>query len=88
MTGHSLDVQKIQCQLFRFIPADTGAPMISAEDVGPLTPQDVRPLEKVESRKKIGKSRRWKKGTTTILTDSLNLKALKEKKGSFREEKS
>ncbi|GBL78970.1 hypothetical protein AVEN_48934-1 [Araneus ventricosus] len=30
--------------------ADAGAPMISAEDVGPLTPEDVRPLKKTESR--------------------------------------
>ncbi|GBM48685.1 hypothetical protein AVEN_192288-1 [Araneus ventricosus] len=68
-------------------PADTEAPMISAEDVGPLTPEDVRPLKKAESRKKIGENRRWKKGTTTILTDSPNLKALKEKKESLERKK-
>ncbi|GBL92630.1 hypothetical protein AVEN_123801-1 [Araneus ventricosus] len=68
-------------------PRDTGAPMISAEDVGPLTPEDVRSLKTAESRKKTGKNRRWKKGTTTILTDSPNLKALKEKKESLERKK-
>ncbi|GBN43657.1 hypothetical protein AVEN_262635-1 [Araneus ventricosus] len=53
-------------------PVDTGASMISAEDGGPLILEDIRPLKKAESRKKIGKNRRWKKGTTTILTDSPN----------------
>ncbi|GBL76554.1 hypothetical protein AVEN_53285-1 [Araneus ventricosus] len=70
-----------------FFPADTGAPMISAEGVGPLTPEDVRPLKKAESRKKIGKNRRWKKGSTKILTDSPNLKALKEKKEALERKK-
>ncbi|GBM18760.1 hypothetical protein AVEN_44317-1 [Araneus ventricosus] len=60
-------------------PADTGAPMISAEDV--------RPLKKAGSRKKIGENRRWNKGTTTILTDSPNLKALKEKRESLERKK-
>ncbi|GBO11752.1 hypothetical protein AVEN_190313-1 [Araneus ventricosus] len=64
-------------------PAETGVPMISAEDVGPLTPEDVRPLKKPESRKKIGKNSRLKKGTT----DSPNLKALKEKKESLETKK-
>ncbi|GBN13703.1 hypothetical protein AVEN_85595-1 [Araneus ventricosus] len=68
-------------------PADTGAPMISPEDVRPLTPEDVRPLKKAESRKKIGKNRRWKRGTITILADSPNLKALKEKKESLERKK-
>ncbi|GBM82457.1 hypothetical protein AVEN_48620-1 [Araneus ventricosus] len=65
------------------LDSDTGAPMISDGDVGPLTPENVRPLKKAESRKKIGKNRRWKKGTTAILTDSPNLKVLKEKKESL-----
>ncbi|GBN54648.1 hypothetical protein AVEN_229753-1, partial [Araneus ventricosus] len=68
-------------------PADTGAPMISPEDAGPLTPEDVRPLKKAESRKKIGKNRRWKRGTITISADSPNLKALKEKKESLERKK-
>ncbi|GBO36877.1 hypothetical protein AVEN_58612-1 [Araneus ventricosus] len=68
-------------------PADTGAHMISAEDVALLTPEDVRPLTKAESRKKIGKNKRCKKGTTAILTDSPNLKE-EMRKGSFIEEKS
>lgn len=63
-----------------FSPANTGAPLISAEDVRQLTPEDVRPLKKAESRKKIGKNRRRKRGTTTILTDSPNLKAFREEK--------
>ncbi|GBO25095.1 hypothetical protein AVEN_200968-1 [Araneus ventricosus] len=45
--------QKIQCQLFRFLsPADTGASMISAENVGPLIPEDVRPLERLNEERK------------------------------------
>ncbi|GBM51487.1 hypothetical protein AVEN_197044-1 [Araneus ventricosus] len=33
-------------------PADTGAPMISAEDVGPLTLEDVRPLKRLNQERK------------------------------------
>ncbi|GBN54281.1 hypothetical protein AVEN_161658-1 [Araneus ventricosus] len=68
-------------------PEDTGSPIISAENVEPLTPEDVILLKKTESRKKIGRNRCWKKGTTTILTNSPNLKALKEKKEALERKK-
>ncbi|GBN33178.1 hypothetical protein AVEN_201510-1 [Araneus ventricosus] len=51
---------------------NTGSPIISAENVEPLTPEDVILLKKAESRKKIRRNRCWIKGTTTILTNSPN----------------
>lgn len=68
-------------------PADTGDPTILVEDVRPLTPEDVRPLQKAESRKKIGKNRRRRRRTTTILTDSPNLRTLKEEKEALESKK-